>query len=250
MTASNKTTILITGANRGIGLALTKKFLVRDNTVVIAAVRNPENAASIKSLLELPHGAESALLIIKINSLDNSSAASGIASISDRINHIDLVIANAGILSHYGPVSEIPLEEIPLHIAVNTVAPIALLQATKSLLQNASSPKFVVISTSLGSIAEMGNYPQQFGVYGASKAAINYLMRKVHFEETWLTSMVICPGWTQTDMGNAGAKTAKFGEQAPVPLDMSVSGLVQEIDGLTRTENGRFASFDHNDHQW
>ncbi|KAM0260171.1 hypothetical protein ACHAQJ_002937 [Trichoderma viride] len=228
MTVAKKTVILITGANRGIGLELAKKFLSRDNIVVIAAVRNPDNASSVTSLLELPHGAESALLIIKIDSLDNSSAASGIDSISNRITHIDLVIANAGILTHYGPVSEMPLDMIPTHIAVNTVAPIALLQATKALLQNAGSPKYVVISTALGSIAEVDNYPQKLAAYGASKAAVNYLMRKVHFEETWLTSMVICPGWTQTDMGNSAAKSSKFGELAPVPLDVSVNGLVEE----------------------
>lgn len=213
----------------GIGLELTKRFLSRNNTVVIAAVRNPNNATSTSALLKLSRGAESALLVIKIDSLDNSSAASGIATISGQVDHIDLVIANAGVSTHYGPVSEMSLDEIPTHIAVNTVAPIALLQATKPLLQNARTPKFVVMSTALGSIAEVDRYPMRFGAYGASKAAINYLMRKVHFEETWLTSMVICPGWAQTDMGNASAKSAKFGEQAPVPLDISVNGLVEEV---------------------
>ncbi|KAL7935819.1 hypothetical protein V8C35DRAFT_333631 [Trichoderma chlorosporum] len=250
MTASKKTVILITGANRGIGLELTKKFLSRDNTVVIAAVRNPENTSSTKSLSELVHGIESSLRIIKIDSLDNSSAASGIASISDSIDHLDLVIANAGVLNQYGPVSEMSLDEIPAHVAVNTVAPIALLQAAKPLLQNASNPRFVVISSSVGSIAEIESYPVQMGAYGASKAAVNYLMRKVHFEETWLTSVVICPGWTQTDMGNTGAQKTQFGEKAPVPLDVSIDGIFEEIDGLTRAESGSFASFDHKGRKW
>ncbi|KAH8129207.1 norsolorinic acid ketoreductase [Trichoderma asperellum] len=248
MTATNKTVVLITGANRGIGLELVKRFIARDNTVVVAAVRNPNNASSVSSLSELPHGAESSLLIIKTDSLDNSSAPSSIANISDRISHLDLVIANAGVQTHHGPVSDTPLDQITSHIAINTVAPIALLQATKPLLRNATNPKFVVISSSMGSITD--NIPEKFGAYGASKAAVNYLMRKVHLEEEWLTSMVICPGWTQTDMGDGAAKTTQFGEQAPVPLEVSITGVVEEIDGLTRTEKSRFASYDHIDRPW
>ncbi|KAM0443808.1 hypothetical protein ACHAO4_010390 [Trichoderma viride] len=248
MTAANKTVVLITGANRGIGLELVKKFLARDNTVVIAAVRNPDNASSTSSLSGLSHGAESSLLIIKIDSLDNSSPLSGIASISDRISHLDLVIANAGVLTHQGPISDIPLDQLTSHVAINTVAPIALLQATKPLLRKATNPKFVVISSSMGSITDI--VTDLFGAYGASKAAVNYLMRMVHLEEEWLTSMVICPGWTQTDMGDAAAKSRNFGEKAPVPLDVSIQGVVEEIDGLKRTEKSRFASYDHIDRPW
>ncbi|KAL7919564.1 NAD(P)-binding protein [Trichoderma austrokoningii] len=248
MTAAKKTVILITGANRGIGLELVKRFLARDNTVVVATVRNPDNTSSTRSLSGLPHGAESSVLTIKIDSLDNSSATSAIASISDRISHLDLVIANAGAQTHHGAISDTPLDQITSHIAINTVAPIALLQATKPLLRNAVNPKFVVVSSSMGSITD--NLPQLFGAYGASKAAVNYLMRKVYIEEEWLTSMVICPGWTQTEMGDNAAKTVKFGEQAPVPLEVSITGVVEEIDGLTRTEKSRFASYDHIDRPW
>lgn len=208
-------------------MELVKKFLARDNTVVVAAVRNPDNASSLSGL---PHGTESSLLIIKIDSADNSSAASGIASISDRINHLDLVIANAGILTHQGPLSEIPLDQLTSHFAINTVAPIALLQAAKPLLRNATNPKFVVVSSSMGSITEI--VTDQFGAYGSSKAAVNFLMRVVHMEEEWLTSMVICPGWTQTDMGNDSAKSRNYGEKAPVPLDVSITGVVEEVSLL------------------
>lgn len=86
----------------------------------------------------------------------------------------------------------------------------------------------------MGSITD--SLPQLFGAYGASKAAVNYLMRKVHLEEEWLTSMVICPGWTQTDMGDNAAKTIKYGEQAPVPLEVSIKGVVDEVSLQHRKE--------------
>jgi norsolorinic acid ketoreductase len=79
----------------------------------------------------------------------------------------------------------------------------------------------------MGSISS--DVPALYGAYGASKAAVNFLLRRVHLEEEWLTSVVICPGWTQTDMGNHAAKEQKFGEQAPVPLDVSINGIVEEV---------------------
>jgi norsolorinic acid ketoreductase len=79
----------------------------------------------------------------------------------------------------------------------------------------------------MGSITDI--VTDLFGAYGSSKAAVNYLMRVVHMEEEWLTSVVICPGWTQTDMGNDAAKSRNFGEKAPVPLDVSITGVVEEV---------------------
>ncbi|KAL7907561.1 hypothetical protein GGI35DRAFT_481238 [Trichoderma velutinum] len=249
----SKTIYLITGANRGIGLALVKTFLARDNVVVIAAVRDPLDKKSTAGLSNVISGSNSELITIKINSLDSNSSSSGIASIPERIDHLDVVIANAGVLQHYGLVTAMPIDMLSYHFAINTAAPISLLQACLPLLKKSNKsncPKFVVISSSVGSITQIDQLSQLTGAYGASKAAINYLMRKVHFEEPWLSSLVICPGWTRTDMGNTTAQLAKFDAQAPVPLDVAIRGVVEEVDNFVRTEKGRFASFDHKDQQW
>ncbi|KAL7930692.1 hypothetical protein V8C35DRAFT_324158 [Trichoderma chlorosporum] len=249
----SKTAYLITGANRGIGLALVKVFLARANVVVIAAVRDPLDNSSTEALSSAVCGTNSELITIRIDSLDNTSPFAGIDSITERIDHLDVVVANAGVLQHYGLVTAMPIDKLPYHFAINTVAPISLLQACLPLLKKSNQnngPKFIVISSSIGSISQVDQTSQLTGAYGASKAAVNYLMRKVHFEEHWLSSLVICPGWTQTDMGNNAAQVAKIGSQAPVPLDISVQGIVKEIDTLVRTEKGRFAAFDHNDCEW
>ncbi|KAM6479565.1 hypothetical protein HDV62DRAFT_393436 [Trichoderma sp. SZMC 28011] len=249
----SKITYLITGANRGIGLALVETFLARDNVVVIAAVRDPLDEKSTAALSNAICGSNSELIIIKIDSLDSNSSSSGIASIPERIDHLDVVIANAGVLQHYGPVTALPIDMLSYHFTINTAAPISLLQNCLPLLKKSNKnncPKFVVISSSLGSIAQVDQVSPLTGAYGASKVAINYLMRKVHFEEPWLSSLVICPGWTRTEMGNTTAQLAKVDTQAPVPLDVSVRGVVEEIDIFVRTEKGRFASFDHKDCQW
>lgn len=79
----------------------------------------------------------------------------------------------------------------------------------------------------MGSITN--NLPAKLATYGASKAAINYIMRKVYIEEEWLTSMVIHPGWTQTDMGKGAAKTLGVGDDVLAPLEESIEGVVKEV---------------------
>ncbi|KPM42966.1 hypothetical protein AK830_g3587 [Neonectria ditissima] len=224
----HKTIYLITGANRRLGLSFTKTLLARDKTVVIAAVRDTLSPSAL-AMADIPRGTDSEIITAKIDSLNAASAASAIANLPKSVNHLDVVIANAGVHRHFGPVSAMPIEELPYHIAVNTAAPIVLLQACLPLLKHSSSPKFVVVSSTLGSLAEVDNFPQNAGAYGASKAAVNYLMRKVHYEEPWLASMVICPGWTQTDMGNNGAKQFGFGDSAPLPVDVSTKGVIEEL---------------------
>jgi len=102
----------------------------------------------------------------------------------------------------------------------------------------------VYISTVVGSIGEVEKWPLQGAAYGASKAAMNYLVRKLHHEIPEFTIFAIHPGWVQTDMGNGGA-VANGMEEAPVTLNDSVAGMVSKIDGATREKtSGTFQSFD------
>lgn len=206
--------------------------------MVIAAVRDPLDKKSTVALSNAICGSNSELIITKIDSLDSNSSSSGISSIAERIDHLDVVIANAGVLQHYGLVTALPIDMLSYHFAINAAAPISLLQNCLPLLKKSNKnncPKFVVISSSLSSITQVDQLSPLTRAYGASKAAINYLMRKVHFEEPWLSSLVICPGWTRTDMGNTTAQMAEVDTQAPVPLDVSVRGVVKEVSRLFHT---------------
>lgn len=79
--------------------------------------------------------------------------------------------------------------------------------------------------------AQMEKYPLQGVAYGASKAAANYIMRKIHLEHPSLTVIPIHPGWVQTDMGNDGAVANGF-EEAPVALQGSIDGLLGKVRSL------------------
>ncbi|KAF2805676.1 NAD(P)-binding protein [Mytilinidion resinicola] len=246
---STNTVVLITGANRGIGHALTAEYLSRPHTTLIAAVRDPK--ANSKALETLPKGTGSTLLTVKIDSLSPTDAKAAIAALPPSFPHIDLVIANAGV-TVFNPVLDITVDEYLYHQNINVLGPLLLFQATWPLLQKSAAPKFIVISSSLGSVKAGPEWGMPSGAYGASKASINYLTRKLHFEHERLVALPICPGWTQTDMGNESAAVfrAAEGGLAPVTLEDSIRGVVKEIDGAIRTEEGRFACYDHKDVAW
>jgi len=105
---------------------------------------------------------------------------------------VDVVIANAGVATHFGTVATTPLAEVRSHFAINAVGPVVLFQAVLPLLQAAPRPKFVVVSSNGGSIGGMRGEP--IGAYGASKAMVNYFVRKIHFENEWLIAFPLHPG--------------------------------------------------------
>ena len=104
------------------------------------------------------------------------------------------MIANAGIGSDYSTALDLKVTPLKEHIAVNTIGPLALFQAFFPLLQKSIQPKFVYISSPLASIGGMEQRPFPMAAYGASKAAMNYFIRKIHFENEGLVSFAIDPG--------------------------------------------------------
>ncbi|KAI1409392.1 hypothetical protein F5Y13DRAFT_170327 [Hypoxylon sp. FL1857] len=128
---------------------------------------------------------------------------------------------------------------------VNTFSFVSLFKAMHPLLEAASSPKLLAISSNAGQIVEMEpTIPVKVGVYGASKAALNYLVRRAHFENPWLTAWVMNPGFVQSATGNAHARSWGM-EKAPHSMEDIIPGLVGKVDGATRAEtSGNFYNFD------
>jgi norsolorinic acid ketoreductase len=120
------------------------------------------------------------------------------------VTKLDLVIANAGISGCFGPVATLNVDDMKKMLDVNAVGPVYLFQAVVSLLQNAEQPKFVVITSVASSIGSMEDIPFTLTNYGSSKVAINYITRRIHFENEWLIAFPISPGY-----GNRGFLTAE-----------------------------------------
>lgn len=116
------------------------------------------------------------------------------------IAKLNLVIANAGISKYFGTAEMTPVKEMIDHFRVNSVAPLLLFQATCPLIHAAKASKFVTISSGAGSLRFMENLKVENTAYGSSKAALNFITRRIHFENPDLVAFSINPGWLQTDV--------------------------------------------------
>jgi norsolorinic acid ketoreductase len=145
-------TVLISGANRGIGKGLLQRYLIQPNHVVIAANRNPSHPTS-QSLNDLPKGEGSRLIIVKVDVLSETDASDAVEELqnSHGIGHLDLVIANAGISTIWPTVANLKITDLQAHMAANAYGVITLYQATRSLLkQSNKEPKFMPIGSRAG----------------------------------------------------------------------------------------------------
>ncbi|TVY81853.1 Norsolorinic acid ketoreductase [Lachnellula suecica] len=238
-------TVLVTGANRGIGRGLLSVYLSRPNTTGVAAVRDPISATSI-SLSSLPLGPGSKLIVVKIDSSVTTDPLAAIDFLKSehKVTSLDIVIANAGMVEFYGDVTQTPIDGMKDHLNVNTVSVLALFQAVWPLLKEGKTPKFITVSSTVGSIGEAEKWQLKACAYGASKAALNYLTKVIHIENPGLIAFPIHPGWVQTDMGNRGATNNGL-EEAPTTVQECVDGMIDKIDGATKEKtSGTFVSAD------
>ena len=255
---SSPKTYLITGANRGIGKGFTTTFLQRPSTTVIATVRDTSHPTA-KELAALPKAENSRLILVTLDSSNIDLVHKAIETLKKdyQINHIDVVIANAGIAMGGATVRATTPENIKDHVLVNAIGPVALFQDTVDLLQASSTkqPIFVAISTlvgSMGSMEMLAGFPASHSPYGGSKAALNWFIRRLHFEEPWLTSFVFHPGLVETDL--AKAAVAKEGislkDIGAISVETSVAGMIGVIDAATKETSGTFRNYDGSALPW
>ena len=108
------------------------------------------------------------------------------------LDHIDVVIANAGAAKGFRSVLSTPIEDIRDDFETNTLGTIKLFQATHRLLSNGREPQFVFISSIVGSIRKQFSHTTSYGI---SKAAANYAIRQIHIEQSRIIAYAIHPGY-------------------------------------------------------
>lgn len=142
------TIVLITGANRGLGKGLLHLYLAKPNHTVIAANRDPDHATS-KALVDSPKADGTSLLIIKIDATVPTDPTDAVKQLASHgINHLDIIIANAGIAYIYPKVSDVKVEDMQKHLVPNVYGFIELYQATLPLLKKSKNPTWVSIGSS------------------------------------------------------------------------------------------------------
>jgi NAD(P)-dependent dehydrogenase (short-subunit alcohol dehydrogenase family) len=230
--------ILITGANRGIGMATVREYLKQNGVHIFATCRNPDSAQELQSLAQ--HHPNS-LTIIPLEVTDQSSIEMAFKSIAAKVDGLDIVINNAGINPPGQSFSAITAQLMLRVLEVNTVAPVMIAKAAFELLKNGSNPRLVHISSDMGSLSQR-TYGGDYG-YCSSKAALNMAMRgmAVDLRRFDITTVALDPGWVQTDMGGTGAS---------LKPEESAQGIVKVISGLTANDSGRYLAYDGSEHPW
>lgn len=229
--------ILITGANRGLGLEFTRQYLARGERV-FAGCRAPEKAEALRDLAR-QYG--DALTLLQLDVTDVASIAAAAAQVASHTGALDLLLNNAGFYPHGERPSNLDAETMMRTYRINCVGPVMVAQHCLALLRNGMRPTIVNLSSQLGSLARKksgGAYS-----YGSSKAALNMLTRALSFDlrPDGIIAVAVHPGWVQTDMGGAAA---------PLTPPESIRGLVRVIDGLTLAESGGFFNYDGTTLPW
>ena len=210
-------TILITGANRGIGLALVEECLKLGYNV-IATARRPEKASGLAALgEEFPNR-------LTVHSLEVTSDAS-VAKLASKILALDVLVNNAAVFPEEG--DEKFSEWQPAHLTeafeTNVVGVLRVTQALLPQLSQSSAARVVNISSTAGSIS--GKHTSDFYAYSTSKAALNMLTRAMAFDlsSSGITVVPVHPGWVQTEMGGPGATLT------PTESASAIANLIQNL---------------------
>lgn len=148
-----QTIVLISGCNRGLGKGLMELYLAKQNHTVIAANRDP-TAASSKDLSSLPIGTGSRLIVVKVDASNETDALQAVKTLATEhdINHIDIVIANAGVSYIWPTVADLKTADLQSHMVPNVFGVVWLYQATLPLLLKSSNPKWITMGSGAGSI--------------------------------------------------------------------------------------------------
>ena len=173
-----------------------ESYLNRPDNIVVAAVRDPAYPTS-KTLRELSKASSSSLIIVKIDNASETDAADAVAELqtNHNVTSIDVVIANAGIARVFPRVEEAQTSDLLEHFRVNAIGAVVLFRAVHPLLkQSRKAAKFIAMSTSAGTIGGQDDIPVANAAYGPSKAALNWLVKKIHLENEDLIAFPIHPG--------------------------------------------------------
>ena len=224
-------TVLVTGANRGLGLEYCRQ-LAAAGWRVLAGTREPDRAADLQSLARTHHDQ---VRILHLDVVDEAGIQAVVQAL--RGQPLDMLINNAGTFGpegspqgmRYQSLANMDYEIWRNILEVNLLAPFRLTVALAANLRLASRPVVVMLSSDLGSIAN--NRLGHSHAYRTSKAGLNMLTKGIANEWRDLITVAMAPGWCKTELG---------GDDAEIDPADSVRAQLQTFAALTADHNGRF----------
>jgi NAD(P)-dependent dehydrogenase (short-subunit alcohol dehydrogenase family) len=218
--------IVITGANRGIGLELARQYAAEGHEV-IRAMRGTDQA-------DPPFGT-----VLALDVTDDISVETFVAELGDA--PVDLLIANAGVIGPEKQSStEMDFAGFADTLDANVLGPLRVIQALLPNLRAAPGAKIAVISSRMGSMAQTASNSV---AYRASKAAVNKVVQclAADLAGEGIAVASLHPGWVRTDMGGPGAD---------ISVTDSAAGIRSVLDRLNIETTGRFTAYDGEALDW
>jgi NAD(P)-dependent dehydrogenase (short-subunit alcohol dehydrogenase family) len=228
--------VLITSANRGLGLEFAAQYLA-DGWHVYAACRQPKAAEKLRRLAQ---NAKNRVDIVAMDVTNASSIDRAAKKIGD--GAIDVLINSAGITGKPGQkTGNVDYVSWAQVLDVNTMGPLRVTEAFADNIARSERKLVVTITSGMGSIAD--NTSGGSIAYRSSKAAVNMVMRSaaVDLARRGISCVLVNPGWVRTDMGGAGATLS--------PKE-SVTALRRLIETFGPAQSGKFFNYDGREYPW
>jgi NAD(P)-dependent dehydrogenase (short-subunit alcohol dehydrogenase family) len=217
--------VVITGANRGLGLGLARAFATRGDEVW-AATRKPGEAKELEALARASGGK---VRVVELDVRDDAQAAALAAALGDA--SVDVLVNNAGVSGRWS--TTLQSFDVAEALACFDTNALGAIRVTRALIPNlrAARGKVINMTSRMGSIGDNGS--GRGYAYRMSKAALNMATRNIAHEVKGFGGVAVAlhPGWVKTEMG---------GEGAPEEIDDAVGRLVASIDRFGVEESGRF----------
>jgi NAD(P)-dependent dehydrogenase (short-subunit alcohol dehydrogenase family) len=225
--------VLITGANRGLGLEFTRQYAA-DGWDVLACCREPKSASGLQSIANTHSN-------VQIFALDVANFAQIDAlALQLKDQAIDVLINNAGVYppSSFGSVNYNAWAE---GFKVNSMAPLKMAEAFVQHVTRSHLKKIATLTSKMGSIDD--NTSGESYSYRASKTAVNMVMKSlsIDLKPYGISVVTLHPGWVQTDMG---------GSNGLINAHTSVTGLRNVIEHLNLSSTGKFIAYDGKEIAW
>ncbi|CAJ0569671.1 unnamed protein product, partial [Mesorhabditis spiculigera] len=242
--------VLITGANRGLGLTLVKEFMKHKEVLhIFAGVRNPDKADELNAI------SDARVVVVKLDVECDKTIASAVEEVSKVVGEYGLncLINNAGVWVEYNFSDKPDRKKLEQQLNPNTTSPIMVTHYFLPLIRKAafsgswglSHAAIINMSSDFGSISKP-DFPGSWGgwlPYKVSKAALNQFTHTLaeDLDSEGILVVAFNPGWCQTDMG---------GKDAPLEASDAIGQLVEACSKLEQKHNGGFYNYDGEVFPW
>jgi NAD(P)-dependent dehydrogenase (short-subunit alcohol dehydrogenase family) len=189
---------LVTGANKGIGLEVVRQLAAREWRVFLTGRSLPSVRKAASSLGSL-------VTAVPLDITSRISIEAAYSVTSHTVNHLDVLINNAGILDQdEGSIFDLPAKRLRRMFETNTIGALLVTQTFLPLLRKSPSGRIINVSSGAGQLSDTGTWAP---AYSISKTALNGVTAQ--FAAALANSNIavnsVCPGWVKTDMGGREA---------------------------------------------